>query len=75
MKKAKLKNCWLVNVPHCKYGYSFAVCAEGYNELNILDLCLNEGLFCEDEDVEIAFAEQMSEYDYEHFKDTIVFIE
>ena len=75
MKKSKLKNCWLVNVPHCKYGYSFSVCAEGYNELNIIDLCLNKSLFKNDDDAEIAFAEQMSEYDYAHLKDSIVFIE
>ena len=75
MKKEKLKNGWMIYVPDCEYGYSFAVCAEGYNELNILDLCLNKGLFYKDKDIEIAFAEQMSEYDYEHFKDTIVFIE
>ena len=30
---------------------------------------------CSATDIEIAFAEQMTEYDYEHFKDTIVFIE
>ena len=74
MKKTKLKNGWLIYVPHCKYGYSFAVCAEGYNELNIIDRCLNEGLFKHDDDAEIAFAEQMSEYDYDQLKDSIVFI-
>lgn len=75
MKKAKLKNGWLIYVPHCEYGYSFAVCAEGYNELNIIDRCLNEGLFKHDDDAEIAFAEQMSEDDYEQLKDSIVFLE
>lgn len=69
MDKVNLENCFVVNVPHRKHGYSFGVCAEGHDEDSIIDLCADEGLFQDEEDAEYAFAEQMTDYDYEHLKD------
>lgn len=74
MKNLNLENCFVVNVPHCKYGYSLAVYAEGCNEDTIIDRCADEDLFEDEADAEIAFAEQMAEYDYEHLKENIIII-
>jgi uncharacterized protein YneR len=73
MEKVNLENCFVVNVPHNKHGYSIGVCAEGYDEYSVIDLCLERGFFVDEEDADYAYAEEMTEYDYEHFKDIMRF--
>lgn len=72
-KKLNLDGCWIVSVPHPKYGYSFAVYVNYHScEEDIIDMSRQNGLFEEDEDSEIAIAEQMSEYEYDkYWKDQI----
>ena len=74
MEKVNLENCFVVNVPHRRHGYSIAVYAEGYDEDSIIDLCVEKGLLHDDEDADYAFADVMTEYDYEHLKDNMVIL-
>ena len=73
MKTEELKGYWIVNVPHHKKGYSFSIYAD-VNENEVIDLCLKNGLFECDFDAEYAEVEEMTEYDYEFFKDHIITI-
>ena len=70
----ELKHCWVVNVPHCKYGYSFAVNVGcDATEEQVIGVAYDYGLFDYGYgDAEIANAEQMTEYDYEFWKNDIV---
>ena len=71
-KKLNLDGCWIVNVPHHKYGYSFAVYVNYDScEEDIIDMCVKDYMFRNSDDAEYANAEQMTEYDYEFWKDDI----
>ena len=71
-KKLNLDGCWIVNVPLHKHGYSFAVYVDYHSTENeIIEMCDTNGMFDDWGDAEIAHAEQMTEYDYEFWKDEI----
>lgn len=66
-----LAGCWLVNVigPN---GYSIPVYVNYHSSPeDIIDLCLQNDMFDDAIDSEYAYAEQMTDYDYEHFKTSI----
>lgn len=61
---------YTVNV-HGKRGYSFMVESEDelFDEGDVIDACLDNGLFECDEDADCAFVDDLvSAYDIEHFK-------
>ena len=60
---------FMINVPLRKYGYSFLVKTNdtALDEESIIDAALDAGLFEEDEDAMVAFAEEASQYDIDHF--------
>lgn len=62
---------FLINVPLRKHGYSFMVKTqdESIDELTVIDAALDAGLFEIDEDAMVAFAEEASQYDIDHFPD------
>lgn len=71
-KKLNLDGCWIVNVPHRKHGYSFAVYVDYDScEEDIIDMCIQNDMFEDATDADFANAEQMTEYDYECLKDNI----
>lgn len=66
-----MKKVFLINVSSCN-GYSFAVkCDTSYNEESVIELAAENRLFDEDEDVDYATAEDIteSEHDINAFKD------
>ena len=66
-----LDGCFVIDVPHCKHGYSLAISAYGYDEKSVIELCLKEGLFNDDTDANIAIARPMTEDDYQKFQDIL----
>lgn len=72
-KKLNLDGCWIVNVPLVRnQGYSFAVYVDYHScEEDIIDMCTENDMFDDDYDFMYANAEQMTEYDYEFWKDDI----
>ena len=66
-----IDGCFVIDVPHCKHGYSLAISAYGYNEKSIIELCLKEGLFNDDADANIAVARPMTEDDFMEFEDSL----
>lgn len=70
--KHNLNACWVINVPHNKYGYSFAVCAdEDACESDIINMCLQNDMFEEKIDAEYAEIEKMDEFDYDYWENLI----
>lgn len=72
-KKLNLDGCWIVNVwvGH-KHGYSFAVYVDYHSTENeIIEMCIQNDMFEDEFDAEYAHAEQMTEYDYQFWKDDI----
>lgn len=75
MNTLNLQGCWLVNVPHAKYGYSIPVYVNYHaEEEDVIDMCLQNGLFEDAADADYANAVQMSQYDYDHLKDYIIIL-
>lgn len=71
-----IKGCWVINVPHNKYGYSFAVSVKNEcTENEILNICLEKGLFEENIDAEYADIEPMTEYDYNYWQNQIYYLD
>lgn len=66
-----LDGCFIIDVSHCKHGYSLAISAYGYDEKSVIELCLKEGLFNDDADANIAIARPMTEDDYQKFQDSL----
>ena len=67
-----IKGCWVISVPHNEYGYSFSVSVKNkYTENEILNMCLEKGLFEENIDAEYADIEPMIEYDYNYWQNQI----
>ncbi len=73
METQDLKGFWIVNVPHQEEGYSLGVYAD-VNENEVVALCKKNEIFECDTDAEYAEVEEMTEYDYEFFKDHIITI-
>ena len=64
---------FMINVPLRKYGYSFMVKTNDtvLDEDSIIDAALDAGLFEEDEDAMVAFAEEASQYDIDHHENIV----
>lgn len=66
----------VINVPHNKHGYLFAVSVKNEcTENEILNMCLEKGLFEENIDAEYADIEPMTEYDYNYWQNQIYYLD
>lgn len=64
-----MKRIFSINVPG-KYGYSFAVKCETDDEDTAIEMAYDAGLFEDEEDVDYAIAEDITNhpYDIQHFE-------